>query len=103
MNTFEKVYEIVKTIPKGKVTTYGAIASSIGIKNPRIVGYALHVNPEPFVIPCHRVVTKNGELSKAFAFGGVDVQAKLLQEENVVVVNGMVDVDTYFYLPKELK
>ena len=103
MNTFEKVYEIVKTIPKGKVTTYGAIASSIGIKNPRIVGYALHVNPEPFVIPCHRVVNKKGELSKAFAFGGVDVQAKLLQEENVVVVNGMVDVDTYFYLPKELK
>ena len=103
MNTFEKVYEIVKTIPKGKVTTYGAIASSIGIKNPRIVGYALHVNPEPFVIPCHRVVTKNGELSKAFAFGGVNIQAKLLQEENVVVVNGMVDVDTYFYLPKELK
>ena len=52
MNTFEKIYEVVKNIPKGKVATYGQVAALAG--NPhwaRVVGYALHVNPEPGVIP----------------------------------------------------
>ena len=56
MNTFERIYEIVKQIPGGKVATYGQIASLAG--NPRlarVVGYALHVNPEPDEIPCFRV------------------------------------------------
>ena len=54
MNTFEKIYEVVKNIPEGKVATYGQVAFLAG--NPRwsrVVGYALHNNPEPFVIPCH--------------------------------------------------
>ena len=75
MNTFEKIYEQVKKIPKGKVATYGQIALMAG--NPRwsqIVGYALHSNPEPVVIPCHRVVNKEGKLAKAFAFGGENAQ-----------------------------
>jgi len=57
MNTFEKIYEVVKSIPEGKVATYGQVALLAG--NPRwarVVGYALHVNPEPGIIPCHRVV-----------------------------------------------
>ena len=61
MNTFERIYEIVKQIPGGKVATYGQIASLAG--NPRlarVVGYALHVNPEPDEIPCFRVVNRNG-------------------------------------------
>ena len=68
MTVFEKIYEVVKTIPKGKVTTYGQVALLAG--NPRwsrVVGYALHKNPQPGIIPCHRVVTRNGEVAKSFA------------------------------------
>lgn len=64
MNSFEKIYEIVKKIPKGKVATYGQIAVLAG--NPkwaRVVGYALHANPKPDEIPCYRVVNRFGEPS----------------------------------------
>ncbi len=97
MNTFEKIYEVVKTIPKGRVATYGWVAAQAG--NPRwsrVVGYALHVNPEPGVIPCHRVVTKNGETAAAFAFGGESVQRSLLEAEGVAFrPDGTVDLNIY--------
>ncbi len=86
MTTFEKIYEIVKMIPYGKVATYGQIAMMAG--NPhwaRVVGYALHVNPDPENIPCFRVVNRFGGLSEAFAFGGVNKQADLLRAEGVEV------------------
>ena len=67
MTTFERVYAAVRLIPRGSVATYGQIARAIG--NPRlarVVGYALHVNPEPGVIPCHRVVRRDGaEIGRA--------------------------------------
>ncbi len=75
---------VVQRIPKGKVTTYGDVARLIG--NPRmsrVVGYALHVNPDPANIPCHRVVNRFGEVSEAFAFGGGNRQYELLMEEGV--------------------
>lgn len=100
MNTFERIYEVVKRIPKGKVSTYGAVASIVGIRNPRVVGYALHSNPEPYIIPCHRIVNRKGELAKAFVFGGIQVQEQLLREEGVEVVDGVVNMDKYFYFPK---
>lgn len=83
MNTFDKVYQAVKQIPRGKVTTYGEIARHIGISNPRVVGFALHVNKDPDNIPCHRVVNKHGELAPGYAFGGLDVQRQLLEQEGV--------------------
>ena len=99
MNTFEKIYDAVKKIPRGKVTTYGQIAAMAG--NPRwsrVVGYALHVNPEPGTIPCHRVVTKNGEVSKAFAFGGENMQRLLLSEEGVEFLDdGRVDMSRFLW------
>lgn len=99
MNTFEKIYEAVRKIPKGKVCTYGQIAAMAG--NPRwsrVVGYALHVNPEPGTIPCHRVVTKNGEVSKAFAFGGENMQRIMLAEEGIdFLEDGRVDLKKYFW------
>ena len=59
MNTFEKIYEQVKRIPRGKVATYGQIALlAVNPRWSRVVGYALHSNPDPDTIPCHRVVTK---------------------------------------------
>ena len=69
---FEKIYAVVKKIPKGRVATYGQVALLAG--NPRwsrVVGYALHVNPDPANIPCFRVVNRFGECSGSFAFGGV--------------------------------
>ena len=84
MTTFDKVYEAVKLIPRGSVATYGQVAEAIGNKRlARVVGYALHVNPEPGVIPCHRVVKRDGAVSEAFAFGGGNKQVELLRAEGV--------------------
>lgn len=97
MNFFEAVYRVVCKIPKGRVATYGQIAYMVG--NPhasRAVGYALHSNPQPDVIPCHRVVNKMGRLAPAFAFGGVEVQRKMLEKEGVFVSEeGYVDMEKY--------
>ena len=94
MNTFDKIYEQVRRIPRGKVATYGQIATLAG--NPhwsQIVGYALHSNPAPGVIPCHRVVNRFGGTAAAFAFGGGDRQRELLEEEGVVFrADGTVDL-----------
>ncbi len=100
INTFfDKVYIAVKQIPEGKVATYGQIACAIGSpRASRQVGYALHVNPEPFAIPCHRVVNRFGALAPAFAFGGQEVQAELLKREGVEVnPDYTVDLSVYLY------
>ena len=101
MNTFQKIYEQVKKIPKGKVATYGQIALMAG--NPRwsrVVGYTLHTNPEPGVIPCHRIVTKDGKLSKSFAFGGENIQRSLLESEGVIFLSdNTVDLEKCRYVP----
>lgn len=91
----QKVYEAVKRIPKGKVSSYGFIALLAGRpRAARVVGFALHRNPEPLVTPCHRVVFKDGSLCSGFAFGGQDVQRRLLEEEGVVFLSdGRVDMD----------
>lgn len=83
-SAFEQIYEIVRQIPRGRVATYGMIAQLAG--NPRwarAVGYALHANPEPGIIPCHRVVNRFGGLAPAFAFGGASRQRALLEAEGV--------------------
>lgn len=104
MNTFEKIYEQVKRIPKGRVATYGQIAALAG--NPhwsRIVGYALHVNPDPKTIKCHRVVNRFGSLSDAFAFGGKAAHAQLLRAEGIEVSDeGFVDLEKYGIKLEEL-
>lgn len=97
MTTFDLVYEKVKQIPLGKVTTYGEIARAIGISNPRVVGYALHANNQFMVVPCHRVVTKDGRLSKAFAFGGDDIQRQFLEHEGVEFIDDKVNMEKCFY------
>ena len=61
-----------------------------------MVGYALHVNPMPGIIPCHRVVNREGRTAPAFAFGGADVQRQLLEAEGVIFeVDGRVDLEKY--------
>ena len=102
MNFFEKVYEAVKKIPKGKVATYGQIAHAVGVpRAARQVGWALHVNPEPGIIPCHRVVNRMGRLAPAFAFGGEKTQASLLRAEGVEVSEEYT-VDLTKYLAEEI-
>ena len=97
MNTFEKIYEVVKTIPEGRVATYGQVAFLAGNHRwSRVVGYALHVNPEPGVIPCHRVVNREGKVAAAFVFGGGEVQRQLLEAEGIVFeTDGRIDLGKY--------
>ncbi len=96
---FAKVYDVVRRIPLGKVATYGQIARIVGEpRAARQVGWALHVNPEPFVVPCHRVVNREGRLSGAFAFGGADAQRYLLMNEGVqFVADDVVDLQKHLW------
>ena len=97
MNTFEKIYEIVRQIPKGSVATYGDVAFLAG--NPRlarVVGYALHQNPDPETIKCHRVVNRECRVASAFVFGGENEQIRRLRQEGVEVSDdGVVDLQKY--------
>lgn len=95
-NAFEKIYDVVKQIPKGQVATYGQIAALAGNRRwARVVGYALHVNPDSTHIPCHRVVTKDGNVSEAFAFGGSNRQVELLRAEGVTFLKGHVNMERH--------
>lgn len=96
MTFFESVYEVVKRIPKGKVLTYGDVARAVGApRSARQVGWALHSNPQPGVIPCHRVVFGDGRLTEGFAFGGKEVQKALLKAEGVQFENDVIDLKKY--------
>ena len=109
MNFFQQVYQLVRQIPEGRVTTYGEIARSLATRDlPRVdeylqvkagartVGWALHAsaqgrsasggNPLP-ICPCHRVVTKDGQLSESYAFGGSFEQYAKLKEEGVTFLD----------------
>lgn len=92
----KRIYEAVKRIPKGKVATYGTVATLAGNpKMARAVGNALHKNPDPEGIPCYRVVNASGKLAEAFVFGGINIQEKLLNEDGIEVNNGCVDLARY--------
>ena len=98
---FSQVYQIVSRIPEGKVATYGQIAFLLGnLRGARTVGWALHSNPYPGVVPCHRVVNKEGELSGGFAFGGSEKQRSLLEKEGVrFLLDGRVDLERHLWQP----
>ena len=94
--TFEQVYEVVRRIPYGKVASYGQIAGILG--NPRwarIVGYALHDNPDGDLTPCYRVVNKAGRVADAFKFGGGNRQIELLEAEGVEFDGQYVQMEKY--------
>lgn len=96
----DQVYELTRLIPKGKVTTYGEIAKKLGNKNyARAVGNALHNNPYPIVVPCHRVVNSQGNLAKNFgSHGKIKTQEKLLKSEGIEIINYKVDLERYLYI-----
>lgn len=94
----DRVFDIVSKVPRGKVATYGQVARMMGRpRSARYVGYALRANPRPGTdpdsIPCHRVVFKDGSLCKSFAFGGPDVQFKMLREEGVTFTEAPCEED----------
>lgn len=92
----KEVYEFLRTIPKGKVVTYGQIAEYFGNKRlARIVGNILHNNPDEDKYPCYKVVDSKGNLSKSFAFGGIEKQKEKLEKDGIVVTNYMVNLDIY--------
>ncbi|MBR1477273.1 MAG: methylated-DNA--[Lachnospiraceae bacterium] len=92
----KRIYEAVKRIPKGYVATYAQVAEAAGDrKMARAVGNALHKNPDPNDIPCHRVVNSKGEVAGEYAFGGAWKQAEILTSEGVFVEDGRVDLNKY--------
>ncbi len=84
----EIIYILVQLIPPGKVTTYSSLAKMVG-KSPRVVARILKENENPIVIPCHRVIYKDGRLG-GYSFGGPKIKKKLLELEGVKVINNRV-------------
>jgi methylated-DNA-protein-cysteine methyltransferase-like protein len=94
---YEKVYELVRMIPKGRVTTYGAIAKKLHM-SPRTVGYILHLNPDGAKIPCHRVVNFKGRIAPGYAFGGKGEQKRRLKHEGVSFIDEQhLDLKKYLF------
>ncbi len=97
MTTFGKIYAVVNLIPAGKVTTYKQIAQKVGVKNPRIVGFAMHANKKLHIVPCHRVVGSNGKLT-GYAMGGIQKKKELLVQEGVLFIGkDKVDLNRSLY------
>jgi methylated-DNA-protein-cysteine methyltransferase-like protein len=103
---FEKVFEVVKHIPKGKVTSYGAIAEYLGTKgSSRMVGWAMNASHHSTIdIPAHRVVNRNGVLTGKHHFGGPEIMKQLLENEGIIVIDDqIIDFEKHFWNPaKEL-
>ena len=90
-NFFEKVYEVAKQIPFGRVTSYGAIAKYLGTaKSARMVGWAMNASHNNADIPAHRVVNRNGLLTGKFHFDGTNLMQQLLESEGIVVKENQI-------------
>ncbi|MFB9051686.1 MGMT family protein [Formosa undariae] len=103
LHFFDRVYEVVKQIPSGKVTNYGAIARYLGAaKSARIVGYAMNASHNMDDVPAHRVVNRNGLLTGKFHFDGTNLMQQLLENEGVEVKNNQVEnLKDYYWDPNE--
>ena len=102
MNFFDRVYEVVKQIPEGRVTTYGAIAECLGVAaSARAVGWALNKSfSSSEFIPAHRVVNRNGCLTGKIHFPTPDMMQELLEAEGIKVENDCImDFEKHFWMP----
>ncbi len=102
---FEKVYEVAKRIPHGRVTSYGAIANYLGAAgSARMVGWAMNASGNKEDVPAHRVVNRKGLLTGKHHFSGTNLMQQLLESEGVVVIDNQIqDFETLFWNPmKEL-
>lgn len=101
-NFFERVYEIARQIPEGKVTSYGAIAKAIGAtRSARMVGWAMNACHGRDDVPAHRVVNRVGLLSGKHHFEGTNLMQQLLENEGIEVENNqIVDFERHFWQPE---
>lgn len=102
---FESVHEIARQIPHGRVTTYGTIAACLGTKlSARMVGWAMNAaHTATPLVPAHRVVNRNGQLSGKFHFATPTTMQERLEAENIRVENDtIIDFKTKFWNPEEL-
>ena len=105
MNSFyEKCYDVLKKVPKGKVTTYKEIARALNSKAYRAVGTAMNKNPYAYNqknisasehVPCHRVINSNGDIGGFFS--GANAKIKLLKSEGIEIKNNKINLNKYFY------
>ena len=101
-NFFERVYAVVRQIPYGKVTSYGAIAKVLGTaRSARMVGWAMNSSHNLEDVPAHRVVNRNGLLTGKMHFDGTNLMQQLLENEGIVVVDSqIVDFEKVFWTPE---
>jgi methylated-DNA-protein-cysteine methyltransferase-like protein len=101
-NFFERVYEVARQIPYGKVTSYGAIAKVLGAaRSARMVGWAMNASHNLEDVPAHRVVNRNGLLTGKHHFDGTNLMQQLLESEGIVVKdNQIVDFQKHFWAPE---
>lgn len=101
-NFFERVYDIARQIPYGKVTSYGAIAKVLGsARSARMVGWAMNSSGKHEDVPAHRVVNRKGLLTGKHHFNGTNLMQQLLESEGIQVVNNqIVDFEKHFWNPE---
>ena len=102
VNFFERVYGIVRQIPEGKITSYGAIAKVLGAaRSARMVGWAMNASHNLEDVPAHRVVNRNGLLTGKHHFDGTNLMQQLLESEGIKVrENQIVDFEKHFWMPE---
>ena len=101
-NFFERVYEIARQIPEGKITSYGAIAKALGAaRSARMVGWAMNASHNHDDIPAHRVVNRKGLLTGKHHFNGTNLMQQLLENEGIKVIdNQIIDFEKHFWEPE---
>lgn len=101
-NFFERVYEVARQIPYGKVTSYGAIAKVLGAaRSARMVGWAMNASHNLEEVPAHRVVNRNGLLTGKHHFDGTNLMQQLLESEGIVVIDNQIeDFEKHFWMPE---
>ena len=101
-NFFERVYAVVRQIPYGRVTSFGAIAKALGTaRSARMVGWAMNASHSLDDVPAHRVVNRNGLLTGKLHFGGTNLMQQLLENEGIVVIDNQVqDFKNIFWAPE---
>lgn len=100
---FERVYQLVRQIPEGKVTTYGAIAKALGTaKSARMVGWAMNASHNLCDVPAHRVVNKQGLLTGKHHFEGTNLMQQLLENEGLIIINNQIqNLENHLWIPEQ--
>jgi len=103
-NFFERVYEVARLIPYGRVTSYGEIAKYLGAaRSARMVGWAMNnSHAQTLEVPAHRVVNKQGLLTGKHHFQGTNVMQQLLENEGIIIKNNQIqDLETVLWIPSQ--